>query len=212
MRTILCYGDSNTWGFIPGTGRRYEREVRWPGVLRRELGVQFDVIEAGLNGRTTVWTDPLLEYRNGKNLLPAWLDTHKPIDLVITMLGLNDLKHKYAASAYDIARGAALLVDMIRKSAAGPDDGPPEALLICPAPVGRLTTFAEMFAGAEEKSRRLPAHYSAVAEETGCHFLDAGEIVRYSDADGLHLSPEEHAKLGCAVAQAVHRIFTAPAA
>ena len=128
MKTILCYGDSNTWGCIPLTGaqppRRYGPAQRWPGVLRRELGDGFGIVEEGLNGRTTVWDDPLEPYRSGKELLVPCLLTHQPIDLVIVMLGTNDLKGRFAVGARDIAAGAGLLLDIVRASDCGPGASP----------------------------------------------------------------------------------------
>jgi len=103
MKTIMCYGDSNTWGCIPLTGQqppwRYGPAQRWPGVLRRELGDGHWIVEEGLNGRTTVWDDPLEPFRSGKELLAPCLLTHQPIDLVIVMLGTNDLKGRFGLSA-----------------------------------------------------------------------------------------------------------------
>ena len=106
MQTILCYGDSNTWGCIPLTGahppRRYGPAQRWPGVLRRELGDGFWIVEEGLNARTTVWDDPLEPFRSGKELLAPCLLTHQPLDLVLIMLGTNDLKGRFGVGARDI--------------------------------------------------------------------------------------------------------------
>jgi lysophospholipase L1-like esterase len=159
VKTILCYGDSNTWGCIPLSGahppRRYGPAQRWPGVLRRELGDGFWIVEEGLNARTTVWDDPLEPFRSGKELLVPCLLTHQPIDLVIVMLGTNDLKGRFGVGARDIAAGAGLLLDVVRASTCGPGESPPEALLLCPPPVGRLGLFAEEFAGAVERSRDL---------------------------------------------------------
>lgn len=207
MRSVLCYGDSNTWGYEPGSKRRLDHTQRWPGVLREDLSTGYLVAEEGLNGRTTVWTDPLAEYRNGKHLLMPCLETHKPLDLVILMLGTNDLKRKFSASPYDIARGVAVLITIIRTSNSGGDGASPEILLLCPPPVGKLTEFAEMFEGAEEKSRQLARHYRSVASEFGCHFLNTGEIIRSSDIDGIHLEAGEHAKLGAAVAAQTRSIL-----
>ena len=126
VKTIMCYGDSNTWGCIPLTGpqppRRYGPAQRWPGVLRRELGDGYWIVEEGLNGRTTVWDDPLEPFRSGKELLVPCLMTHQPIDLVIVMLGTNDLKGRFGVGARDIAAGAGLLLDIVRASDCGPGD------------------------------------------------------------------------------------------
>lgn len=92
MRHILCYGDSNTWGYTPGTGERHAPDVRWTGVLRRLLGEGWEVLEEGMNGRTTVFDNPMSQGRNGSAYLLTCLETHKPLDLVILMLGTNDLR------------------------------------------------------------------------------------------------------------------------
>ena len=113
MKTILCYGDSNTWGYDPANQTRYPRDVRWPGVLRNGLGDGYIVIEEGLNGRTTVWDDPIELDKNGATYLRPCIQTHKPLDFVIIMLGTNDLKTRFSLPAYDIASGAGVLVDIV---------------------------------------------------------------------------------------------------
>ena len=203
MKTVLCYGDSNTWGYEPATGSRYPEDVRWPGVLARELGDGFRVIEEALNGRTTVREDPVEEHKNGKDYLRPCLESHAPLDLVIVALGINDLKARFFASASDAADGAGVLVGISQRSGAGPDGGSPAVVLVVPPPVGRLTELAQMFAGAEEKSKGFSHQYRRVAKKYGCVLLDAGEVVRASDRDGIHLEAEEHRKLGEAVAALV---------
>jgi lysophospholipase L1-like esterase len=203
---VLCYGDSNTWGCLPVTGsgsqppRRFPPEERWPGVLRRELGPDYWVVEEGLNGRTTVWDDGLEPHRNGRTFLPAILLSHQPVDIVALMLGTNDLKHRFSVSAREIAEGAAQLVELTRASGCGPDRQVPEVLLICPPPLGALDQFADEFEGGFEKSRQLAEHLETVAAERGIRFLDAGAHVSSSDADGVHLDREAHRRLGVAVA------------
>jgi lysophospholipase L1-like esterase len=203
MKTVLCYGDSNTWGYEPATGSRYPEDVRWPGVLARELGDGFRVIEEALNGRTTVREDPVEEHKNGKDYLRPCLESHAPLDLVIIALGINDLKARFFASASDAADGAGILVGISQRSGAGPDGGSPAVVLLVPPPVGRLTELAQMFAGAEEKSKGFSHQYRRVAKKYGCVLLYAGEVVRASDRDGIHLEAEEHRKLGEAVAALV---------
>ena len=116
LKEVLCYGDSNTWGYNPITKERYEKDERWTGVLQNALGNDYHVIEEGLNGRTTVWDDPIEGFKNGKTYLIPCLETHKPLDLVIIMLGTNDLKKRFSLSAYDIAQGAGVLIDVVYKS------------------------------------------------------------------------------------------------
>jgi lysophospholipase L1-like esterase len=208
MKTILCFGDSNTWGYDAASGGRFPPEVRWPGVVRRELGAPFHVIEEGLNSRTTVWDDPIDgEGKNGRVYLMPCLDSHAPLDLVVILLGTNDLKKRFSLSAYDIAGGAEVLVKTVLASTAGPGGAAPRLLLLAPPPVGRLSDFAEMFEGAEAKSRRLGARYRQIAELHGCKFLDTAEVIVSWDLDGIHFAPEEHGKLGRAVAAAVRRIL-----
>ena len=196
MRTILCYGDSNTWGYDPTTGERFGREKRWPGVLARELGDGYVVVEEGLNGRTTVWDDPIDPHRNGRDYLVPCLESHAPLDLVVIALGVNDLKARLAASASDIADGAGALVETVQKSATGTEGGAPEVLLLAPPPVGELGDSSEMFEGALEKSRGFSKHYKRVAEKYGCGLLALAGLVSVSDVDGVHFEASEHEKIG----------------
>jgi len=209
VKTIVCYGDSNTWGYDPSTASRYPRDVRWTGVLRRQLGDDYLVIEEGLNGRTTVWDDPIEGYKNGKDYLIPCLETHRPLDLIIIMLGTNDLKMRFSVPAYDIANGVGVLVDVVQKSAAGPNDAAPQVLMISPPRTTKLTDFAQMFAGAGPKSQGFAKEYKRVADEFGAHFLDADTIIKSSELDGIHFEQGEHNKLGKAVAAKVTEIFGA---
>ena len=206
-KTVLCYGDSNTWGYIPGTGLRYSRDERWPGVLRRELGEGYEVIEEGFSGRTTVWDDPIEQHKNGKTYLHPCLGTHQPLDLVILMLGTNDLKMRFSLPACDIAAGAGVLVDVVQTSGAGPGDGSPKVLLIGPPAVKETEQFGEMLKGAEAKSEKFPQCFEAVAAQYGCAFLDSRKHVVPSETDGVHLEKSGHEKLGRAAAELVKSIL-----
>ena len=208
MRTILCYGDSNTWGFDPETRGRFAPEVRWPGVLERELGEGYRVIEEGLPGRTTVWPDPIEGgHRDGGAYLRPCLESHRPLDLVAIMLGTNDLKRRFDLSASDIAQGAASLAEMTLRSGCGPDDGAPVVLLVAPPPIGVLTDLAGMFEGSQAKSVEFSGHYRRFAEQNGCEYLDAREVIVSSDVDGIHFEADEHRKLGEAVAARIEGIL-----
>lgn len=208
MRTVLCYGDSNTWGSDPETGERFAEDVRWPGVLQDALGEEYDVIEEGLPGRTTVWEDPIEgAHKNGRAYLTPCLESHRPIDVVTLMLGTNDLKRRFGCPASDIAQGAASLAEMALRSGCGPDGSAPLVLLVAPPPVGTLTDMAQMFEGSEEKSLEFSGHYQRFAEQCGCEFLDAAEVIVSSDVDGVHLDADEHRKLGEAVAARIEGIF-----
>ncbi|MBZ0297207.1 MAG: SGNH/GDSL hydrolase family protein [Anaerolineae bacterium] len=211
MRTLLCYGDSNTWGTVPVTEswevERYGLHVRWPGVLRDQLGEDYWVIEEGLGGRTTIHDDPYEPHRNGLTYLHPCLLTHNPIDLVILKLGTNNLKHRFGLSAYDIAASAGVLVETILKSECGPAGGSPQVLLICPPPVVEVGVLEEMFEGGAAKSAQLAPYYQRVTENYECAFLDAGELISVSVVDGIHYEAEAHRILGEAVATKVREIF-----
>jgi lysophospholipase L1-like esterase len=206
VKTVLCFGDSNTWGYNPTTKDRYPRDVRWTGVLRRELGDEYLVIEEGLNGRTTVWDDPIEGHKNGRDYLIPCLETHRPTDVVVLFLGVNDLKKRFSVSAFDIANSVGVLVDIIRASAAGPNGAAPQVLVLAPPPVGKLTEFADMFEGAEEKSRKLGGQYRRMAAEKGVELLDTSGVIASSDLDGIHFEAAEHRKLGEALAERVRQL------
>jgi lysophospholipase L1-like esterase len=210
-RTLLCFGDSNTWGYEPGTdGRRYPRSVRWPGVAAAALGDGWHVVEAGLNGRTTVFEDPLGDKLGVRHLGPV-LDSAAPVDVVLIALGTNDLKTRLSASAYEIAEGAGVLVDRVLASVAGPGGAAPAVLLVAPPPIADLSGWAarepaayegfeEGWLDARARSLRFAAQYARAARVRGVPFLAAGEHVTTSPLDGIHWSPDGHAAFGRAVA------------
>jgi lysophospholipase L1-like esterase len=208
MKTVLCYGDSNTWGYNPLTKERYHHTQRWTRVLQQLLGDQYVVIDEGQNGRTTVHDDPVEGHKNGMAYLLPCLESHKPVDLVVLMLGTNDLKQRFSQPASDIARSASRLVHTIQTSEFGPHKGVPEVLLLAPPPVAQLTDFAQMFAGAQEKSLLLGAEYRRVAEERTCAFLDTAAVIRSSDVDGIHLDADQLPLLAEAVRARVVSILT----
>jgi lysophospholipase L1-like esterase len=207
MKTILCFGDSNTWGFDPATGGRFDRFTRWPGVVRQLLNADrppddpaYWVVEEGLCGRTTCRDDEVEGSRNGLVQLIPILESHKPLDLVVVMLGTNDLKVRFSPTARDIARGAQRVAAAAMGSGTGIAGKGPKVLMVAPPPVAKLTFFREVFEGCEETSRRLGARYRQFAGEIGCEFLDAGDHVVSSDLDGIHWEAPGHRKFGEAVA------------
>lgn len=205
---ILCFGDSNTWGYEPVSAMRYPCDIRWTGVMARELGGRFSVVEEGQNGRTTVWDDPLEGgHKNGLVHLPACLESHHPIDLVILMLGTNDLKARFSLTALDVALGAERLIQAIQSSVWGADGKAPAVLLAAPPPVDPKDDAAEMFAGAREKSTGFAWRYSEVAERCNCSLINVGEIIAVDPADGIHYSREAHRMLGLAMAARVKELF-----
>lgn len=211
MPTVVCYGDSNTHGADPVDGQRYPRDVRWPGVMRAALGEGWEVIEEGLNGRTTIWDVPWSEGRNGRDFLQPCLWSHAPVDLVVIMLGTNDLKSVLDLSAPEIASGAGHLVELARGSLAGPAGGPPSVLLVSPVPLGEATERSDLwgFGHSRAVSRELAALYRLVAASRGADFFDAGSVCSASPLDGVHLDEEGHRSLGLALAAEVGRTLGA---
>jgi lysophospholipase L1-like esterase len=212
MKNILCYGDSNTWGCKPiktmGIIERFEPEVRWTGVLSRQLGDGFNVIEEGLNGRTTVHDDPIDGvHKNGRPYLLPCLETHVPLDLVIIMLGTNDLKSRFALSAFDVASGLKPLLETVATIAPKNGGKKPETLVVAPPPLARLSLLADMFEGGSDKSNQLASYYETLAGLFGSHFLDAAKVVTSSDIDGIHFDPDQHRALGEVIAAKVRGIF-----
>lgn len=217
MRTLLCFGDSNTWGYDPKATAtspfpvRYALDVRWTGVVARELGAGYRVIEEGQNGRTTVHEDPTASAsRNGRRVLPVLLESHKPLDLVVMMLGSNDLKTLFNAPAQDIANGASALVKLILQSDASPAGRAPQVLLICPPAIANLDHLPEIQArivNGQQRSLELPKYYEAVAKLHGVHYLNSQEHTRPSLVDGVHLDTDVHLSLGKAVAAKIQQIL-----
>jgi len=207
MKTILCFGDSNTWGWNPITQQRFPRHIRWTGVLQCQLGNEYHVIEEGLCGRTTLRKGMFERYTSGKEYLIPCLSSHKPINLVIIMLGTNDLKHRFAASALNIAKSAEVLVKIVQRSKTGANDTAPTVLLIAPPPIRELADYGRTFRGAETKSKEFGRLYEAVAQSSKCAFLDAAKYITSSNIDGIHLDANEHLKLGEVVTGVVREIF-----
>ena len=206
MKTVLCYGDSNTWGYDPATRTRYPPDVRWTGVLASRLGAEYRVAEEGLNGRTTRWDDPIELDRNGLAYLRPCIESHQPLDLIVVMLGTNDLKRRFNLSASDIAQSAAGLAEMAWQLAHARDGSQAEVLLVAPPAVSTLTEFDQMFDGAREKSRQFSHYYRLAAGWRHLPFFDAGSVIVSSEKDGIHFDAEEHRKLGEALVEDVRRL------
>jgi lysophospholipase L1-like esterase len=204
MKTVLCYGDSLTWGFNPVDGSRFPFEQRWPGVLQAALGDTYRVIEEGLCGRTAATDSWVLPNRDGRAMLAPLLETHAPLDWVVILLGTNDVAPSYHLTPQQIAFGCATLIWTVQKGFAGPAGAAPQILLVAPHPLGIVKgMMALFFVGAEESSRQLAQNYEVIATACGVAFLDAGKFVTASDADGVHLDADGQRKLGGAIARAI---------
>ena len=214
MTQILVYGDSLSWGIVPGTRRRLDFSERWPGVLEAELhnaGSEVRVIEDCLNGRRTAWDDPFKAGRNGLAGLGQRIEVNSPLALVMLMLGTNDFQSMHQNNASHSAQGMASLVRAIRRAPIEPDMPVPPIFIIAPPRAGTATgAMADKFAGAREKAEGLSAAYAAIASEMSCRFFDAGSIVSASSVDGVHLDADQHAVLGRHLADLVARLWRGP--
>ncbi|MBN8631513.1 MAG: SGNH/GDSL hydrolase family protein [Rhodobacterales bacterium] len=211
QRSILLFGDSNTHGTMPmpdlDFDGRFGREERWAGRLAKLLP-DWEVIAEGHPGRTTVHDDPVEgAHRNGLTVLPALLESHRPLDVVLVMLGTNDLKERFSVNAGDIALSLERLVRVIRTSEAGPGGAAPGVLLVAPPPIIEVGCLAGMFAGGAAKSQGLAAGIKAAATRSGVAFLDAGKVVSVSPVDGIHYDAEANPALAAAFAAAIAAHF-----
>ncbi|OSQ58555.1 hydrolase GDSL [Marivita cryptomonadis] len=203
MAVILCYGDSKTHGTTPleklGAFARHAPGDRWPDVMSKALGPAHQVISEGLPGRTTVHDD-IVEggMRNGLTVLPAILQSHAPIDLMVLMLGTNDLKHRFSVTAFEISRSLERMVLATRAEGVVKD-----ILLVSPVPVREAGVLKDVFAGAGDRQHGLTAFIAAAAARQGVGFFDAGSVVTVSPDDGVHWDAAAHHAMGAAMAQAV---------
>jgi lysophospholipase L1-like esterase len=207
VSTILAFGDSLSWGIVPGTRDRWPFAQRWAGVLEVCLGPPVRVIEEHLNGRTTAFDNPVLPGRNGLAALPVLLESHAPLDVVIVMLGGNDLQRIQNLTAYESALGTSALVDAIRRAPLEGGGSAPGILLVAPPPLRPRNGTEEKFAGAAAPSGELAARQRAVAAQKGCGFFDAGGVIETSAVDGVHLDSAAHRALGEALAPIVRALL-----
>jgi len=207
MKQLLVYGDSLTWGIVPGTRRRLAPSERWPVILESELnrrGHAVRIVEDCLNGRRTVWEDPFKAGRNGIVGIEQRIEVNSPLALVIVMLGTNDFQSVHQNNAFQSAQGIASIVRAIRRAPIEPDMPMPPILIVAPpraqTPAG---TMVEKFERAREKAHGLSEAYRAVAAELNCGFFDADPIIAASLVDGVHLDADQHATLGREIVSAV---------
>jgi lysophospholipase L1-like esterase len=192
---VLCYGDSNTWGQDPTqkSAHRYPITVRWTGLLQKGLGENYWIIEEGLSGRTTALNGDVQEGKNGKAYLKPCLETNNPVDIVILMLGTNDLKEQFHQSPQDIANNVEILVKMIQEFGWNNKKHSPKIVLLSPPVVDEsVSGTQEKYKGAEEKSKKLAKYYQQVAEKHACAFINLAEYISSRKSDGYHLDPDAH--------------------
>ena len=206
MKTILCFGDSNTHGYRPGVAGRFEWNERWTGILQHRLGDSYHVIEEGLNGRTTVWEDEIECDKSGKRQLPSCIKSHAPVDLLVLMLGTNDFKRKFSLTPSDIARSIETLIKIIR-NADNECDQPPQILLAAPTYLGEETFLGEIIGNRKADSLRLGELLRGVAERYHTGFINVAEVAGPSELDGMHLDAEGHKKVAAAMEEKIREML-----
>lgn len=209
MYNILCFGDSNTFGTNP-SGGRWDRTVRWTGLLQQFLGNDYYIIEEGLGGRNTLFDDPLEPGRNGLALLPMSLQSHKPLDLIVLCLGTNDCKVHFNANARIIAKGMETLVKTVLQFPYGEGYPIPRVLIISPIHMGEdieHSSFASFDSSSYEKSLALAPLFEQVARSYGCLFLDASSVASPSAIDQLHMDAQDHENLAKALVPILQQLF-----
>ena len=201
-RRIVCFGDSNTWGYNPESGSRYSDDIRWTKLLEKKLGGDYRIIEEGQNGRTIANPDPW-EWgtKCGMDQILPILESHMPMEALVIMLGSNDLKSKFGLPAPDIAGSLQNMLKSVRGHLRYYLNNPDlKILIIAPPALGdnfASSPFAEFFDADSvvQKSKDISKWFELVAGQFGCEFLNATSQVTAGDVDSLHLSPEGHAKL-----------------
>lgn len=211
MINILCFGDSNTWGADAQTDGRFDENHRWTRLLAKELGENYTVIEDGLCGRTTVFDDCFSEMLRGKDTLAVALATHQPLDLVVLMLGTNDLKEMFHTSAVESAMGMETLIKIIQNPNLFRVCPIPRILVISPIlidPCVEHSKFREIFGGLKgvERSKHLANEMKKIADLYHCDFMDAAQYAKASEADGIHICAEGHRALSKAVSEKIHQM------
>lgn len=204
-KRIVCFGDSNTWGYIPLSGERYPKGVRWTSLLAEYTGAE--VIEEGMSGRTSAFDDPTTPFANGMDYIGACVRSHMPFDLLIVMLGTNDMKMHLCNCAEASARSVAYLCKRAQET-----EPAIKILMVSPIVIGKWRTEIEppmMMLNQQsiDNSYRFGERFAENAAAFGFEFLDAAKYAEPSREDAMHMTPENHQKLAKAIADKVFEIF-----
>jgi lysophospholipase L1-like esterase len=209
MKSVLVYGDSLSWGIVPGTRKRLSFSERWPGAMEVALAGKVRVIEDCLNGRRTVWEDPFKPGRNGLVGLAQRMEVNSPLDLVVVMLGTNDFQFSTPfTTPWSAAQGVAAIVNEMRRAPIEPGMVVPPILIVAP-PKLRQAEWQPMpkFEGAHLRAASLAVELKQVASDLGCEFFDASAVAETSRIDGVHLDADQHGLLGAAMAVEISRLL-----
>ena len=207
-KTILCYGDSNTWGWIPENGERYSEKERWPAILAERFRDSYNVIEMGQNGRTTVWDDPVEIDRNGWKQLVPIMECCSPLDLLIIMLGTNDCRERFGVNGFNIALSISKVAIKAKQTLLGPDHSSPKILVVNPpyiqAHYRQETVNGPAFGeNADLRSKDIGKYLPSIIHDCGCEYWDSNEFVETSRTDGIHLSIEGHKRFADGISKKI---------
>ena len=213
MINILCFGDSNTWGYDPAKQTRFLKNIRWTGVLQNLLGDNFNIIEEGLNGRTTNVNEReehLLGYcrgfRSSMDLVSVLIETNSPIDLVVVMLGTNDLKNNFNQSVDDISSNMRLVCEKIINNDYFNNKS---IILVSPTHINENSPgLLDSFTGTTEKSKSLAKPYKKIADDLDLFFVDASQSVKTNQIDGLHWDAMQHSDFANSIYMKIKSIYS----
>lgn len=194
MKKVLCFGDSNTYGFVPEKCTRYDKNTRWTGVLQALCGSDFSIIEGGCNNRTAFVDNPAGAEQTGYKILPEYF-TKDYFDIVVLAIGINDLQLFFRPTLEEFEQGIEKLIQITKNLS--PKS---KIILICPSKLNLAGINNGIFSYqfdkiSVEKSGKLSPIYKSLAEKYKCHFIDLNNIVDVSPLDGLHFSAESHKKI-----------------
>lgn len=206
---ILCIGDSNTWGYNPANGERLAN--RWTRVLMQMMP-EHEFIEEGLNGRTLCSPDPVKAERCGIVALKMILMSHKPVDMVVLMLGTNELKKCFDCRAVRIAGEVGKFIQIIRASELWQQFGVPRLLVVSPILIRDELAkgddvFDEFDAESVSQSKLLATEIAKVCATYDVDFMNAAEFAQASPIDNIHMDEANHKKLAIALAEKIEEMF-----
>ena len=213
MKNILCFGDSNTWGYDPSTQRRFSKDIRWTGVLQQLLGSKYNIIEEGLNGRTTNVNEKqdhglgyFRPFRSAMDLLSVLIETNSPLDLIIVMLGTNDLKTNFNQSSEMIAKNMRLVCESIINNDYFQSKS---IILVSPTHINEESpNLLDSFIGTTQASQSFSNSYRKISDDLNLYFVDASESVKTNKIDGLHWDSKQHSDFANSLFNKIKKIYS----